>query len=414
MQGCQRRIKIPRLSLYKPEKGNDFRFLDRIINEEFQVGGTDVFVHKYLGPVNPAEGTATPAVPDTSANPIPELSIQDVLLMENRDRNYAPDIYVIRGIYTMQDLDFNLSQFGMFLSNDNIFIMFHLRGTVDALSRKIMPGDVIELPHLKDEYGLDESLVALKRFYVVQDVTRPAAGYSPTWYPHLLRAKCVPLVDSQEYKQIFDQDAGNGDGSTLRDLLSTYQQSVDINNQIIAQATLDAPQSGFDTTPLYIVPLTDAGLLDVADASTMDQDASIEQPAYDASIVLHSPSKIEYVSYPNGGGTQPPDGAPFSAGIEFPGGAVVGQFFLRTDYLPNVLYRFDGKHWIQWQKDVRMTMNNFSSSDVAPGTVFAGQQVRLTEKTGFINNTATITLNDGLTYPQRQPLSKVLKPKADL
>ena len=41
---------MPRLSLYKPEKGNDFKFLDRVIEEQFQVGGVDVFVHKYVGP----------------------------------------------------------------------------------------------------------------------------------------------------------------------------------------------------------------------------------------------------------------------------------------------------------------------------------------------------------------------------
>ena len=44
---------MPRLSLYRPEKGNDFKFIDRAINEQFQVGGTDVLLHKYLGPVIP-------------------------------------------------------------------------------------------------------------------------------------------------------------------------------------------------------------------------------------------------------------------------------------------------------------------------------------------------------------------------
>ena len=87
---------MPRLSLYKPEKGSDFRFLDRAINEQFQIGGTDVYVHKYLGPVNPEEGNSTPTQPN-NLNPINELGIQDLLFMENRDRHYDPDIYVIRG-----------------------------------------------------------------------------------------------------------------------------------------------------------------------------------------------------------------------------------------------------------------------------------------------------------------------------
>jgi hypothetical protein len=400
---------MPKLSLYRPEKGNDFRFLDRVINEQFQVGGTDCFLHKYLGPVNPADGESSPSLPNNT-NAIAELGIQDLIFMENRDRHYDPDIYVMRGIYTMQDLDFNLSQFGLFLNNDTIMIHFHLRNCVDMVGRKIMSGDVIELPHLKDEYALDDSLVALRRFYVIQDVTRPASGFSPTWYPHLLRAKCVPLVDSQEFKEILDQDSGAGDGTTLRDLLSSYKQSIDINNQIISQAEEDAPLSGYDTKHLYVLPKREDGLLDIADASTMDQDASIENASYDASIVLHSPKKDLYVGYLTGDGV-PTNGSPYGFGITFPNNAVRGQFYLRTDYLPNRLFRFDGQHWLKYEDNVRMTLNNFGVDDVSTGPN-AGKAVRKTQKTGFINNINTATIA-GEVVPERQALSKALKPKAD-
>jgi hypothetical protein len=131
--------------MYRPEKGNDFRMLDRNIAEQFQVGGTDVYVHKYVGPVDPVSGEATATTP-VNGNPISELGIQDVLFMENRDRKYDPDVFVMRGIYTMQDIDFNLMQFGFFLNNDNVMITFHLRNTVETLGRKLMIGDVLELP----------------------------------------------------------------------------------------------------------------------------------------------------------------------------------------------------------------------------------------------------------------------------
>lgn len=401
---------MPRLSLYKPEKGADFRFLDRVINEQFQVGGTDVFVHKYLGPVAPAAGESSPAQPDSSGLDIPELGIQDLIFMENRDRKYEPDIYVMRGIYQMQDLDFNLSQFGLFLQNDIILIHFHLRNCVDTLGRKIMSGDVLELPHLKDEYALDNSLVALKRFYVVQDVIRPTNGFSPTWYPHLIRAKCVPLVDSQEFKEILDGESGAGDGSTLRDLLSTYQSSIDRNNQVIAQAELDAPESGYNTQHLFIVPTRDSGLVDASDASNTDADASTENLALDASVVLKSPKKNIYVKYLADDGV-PPNGAPYSFGIAFPSRPVEGEFYLRTDYLPNRLYRYDGRFWVKFEDDVRMTLNNFGNQDVATGA-FAGKAVRKTQKSTFINNTTTATIN-GEVVQEKQALSKVLKPRAD-
>ena len=403
---------MPRLSLYKPEKGSDFKFIDRIIGEQVQVGGTDIYVHKYLGPVSPDEvgGEATPAQPNTSGNTIPELGIQDVLLMENRDRKYDPDVYVIRGIYTMQDLDFNLTQFGIMLNNDNIMMHFHIKTSVDALSRKLMAGDVLELPHLQDEYGLDQNNIkALKRFYVVQEVTRPAAGFSPTWYPHLLRAKCTPLVDSQEFAEILDVDSGNGDGSTLRDLLSTYSKSIEINNQIIAQADLDAPQSGYDTTGYYVLPLKDDGLMNIADVSDESMDASIDNATFDASIVLQSPSRDLYVGYLTGDGI-PPNGAPFNQGITFPSAPLNGQFYLRTDYLPNRLFRYEGTHWKMFEQNVRMTMDNTGANDSV--AIAHGAQVRKTQKTGFINNNTTATVA-GKVINERQSLSKALKPKAD-
>jgi hypothetical protein len=396
--------------MYRPEKGNDFKFLDRAINEQFQVGGTDVFLHKYLGPAAPNEGEATPSTPDQSGSSIPELGIQDLLFMENRDRSYDPDVYILRGIYTLQDIDFNLSQFGLFLQNDNIMITFHLRGSYDAVGRKIMAGDVIELPHQKDEYALGDDAVALKRFYVVSEVTRPASGYSQTWYPHLLRAKCQPLVDTQEYKEILDKPLldANGDdtGDTIRDLISNVQTSIEINNQIVAQAEADVGKSGYDTEHLYVVPLKNKETVDVADISDTINDASIDNPALDASIVLNSPDHNYYVGYLTGDGV-PPNGAPYGFGITFPSSPVKGQFYLRTDYMPNRLFRYDGRHWIKFEDNVRMTINQSGATQTNDPT-----KVRRTQKASFINNTNTATIA-GEVVVEKQALSKALRPRAD-
>ena len=70
----------------------------------------------------------------------------------------------------------------------------HMNSSVKTLGRKIISGDVIELPHLKDEYALNDYSVALKRFYVVEDVNRAAEGFSQTWYPHLYRLKLKQIV----------------------------------------------------------------------------------------------------------------------------------------------------------------------------------------------------------------------------
>ena len=401
---------MPRLSLYRPEKGNDFRLIDRVINEQFQVGGTDIFIHKYLGPQDPNEGEATPATP-VNGNAVAELGIQDILFMENRDRKYDPDVFASRGIYTMQDIDFNLSQFGFFLSNDNIMITFHLRAMVSLLGRKIMAGDVLELPHLKDEYALGDDMVALKRFYVVTDVARPAAGYSQTWFPHLIRAKCEPLVDSQEFKQILDQDSGDGE-NTLRDVLSSYNKNIEINNQIIAQAEEDAGLSGYDTDQFYILPLKDDGqTLDMRDTTDTDVDASYIGTAADASSTFVTPEKNVYISYLQGDG-KPPNGAPYSFGIDYPVNPGIGAYHLRTDYLPNRLFRFSGNGWTFVENNVRMTMTNKPVN----GLPAADALTRHTQLGSFINNNNTSTIA-GKVIEERQSLSKALKkqkPQADM
>jgi len=131
---------MPRISLWKDGRHtNDYKFHDRNISEQFTVGGTSMHVHKYLGPkeVSGSDDATQPDILDPT-----ESSIQDILFLENRDRKYDPDIYNLRGMYRMSDTDFDLSQFGLFLASDTIFITFHLKDMYDMVGRKIMAGDV--------------------------------------------------------------------------------------------------------------------------------------------------------------------------------------------------------------------------------------------------------------------------------
>lgn len=391
---------MPRLSLYKPEKSADYRFIDKNVYESFQVGGTDIFVHKYEGPVDPGADNSTPSQP-YGTNDIPETKIQDLLFLENRDRKYSDDVYVIRGIYNVQDLDFDLSQFGMFLQNDTIFVTFHLNSSVESLGRKLMPGDVLELPHLKDEYALNDYSVALKRFYVIEDVNRSAEGFSQTWYPHLLRAKCKPLVDSQEFKEIFDKDAGDG-VNTLRDVLSTYEKEMQINEAILNQANEDITGdpnqpvvSGYDTKQYFVVPTDAEGNVLTQDGSATN--VNVSSTSIDASAVIKTPSANFYVGYLGGNGT-PSNGSPYGFGAEFPTSASEGEYFLRTDYFPNRLFRYNGSRWVKFEDAVRVEPMTSDNATTQLGT--------------FVNNDNTNTIN-GETVEERQALSQVLKPKAD-
>jgi hypothetical protein len=363
----------------------------------FIVGGTDLHFHKYLGPYDQGDenkdGAASPTNPQYSGDSLNERTIQDLLFLENRDRKYADDVYVIRGIYNVQDQDFNLSQFGMFLSNDTLFLTVHLNDIVERIGRKPMSGDVIELPHMKEDYSLDESIpIALKRYYVVEDVNRAAEGFSQTWWPHLLRLKMKSLVDSQEYKDILGDATTTG---SLASYMSTYNREKTINEQIVAQAESDAPKAGFNYKQYYVAPIDERGNIRTDNVNSAQSRASSSR---NVNAVIDTPASSHYGFYLDGDGVAP-NGAPAGFGINFPTSNVdKGDYFLRTDYLPNRLFRYDGARWIKIEDSVRITTTNNDS--------------RGNFKTNFVNNATESTIN-GLTTKQRQSLTNALKPKAD-
>lgn len=565
---------MPKLSLYTPNKQNDYRFFDRTISEQFTVGGTDLYIHKYMGP-----SAQTPSPDYTQPqyiSPDPT-QIQDLLFLENRDRVYDPNIYRLRGHYNVQNLDFDLSQFGLFLNNDIIFITVHYNDMIDIVGRKLMVGDVLELPHLLDYNPLKETIpVALKRFYSITDANFASEGFSQTWYPHLWRIKCEPLVDSQEFSNIlkepintdnylgdWDKDkvyppgyvisygdknyiskievpAGiNPPNSTyweldpnqnLKDILSTYNKNLQVNDAQLREAERIVPKAGYDNSKLYVVPTygvyesnnTPSGKLnqpappvniitssagapsttgtvvymrnpkfknpsvgirinkDVVKSiwdMTADMDikekfdkfvqASLEvtetnpyvlpegsgsralegnkvlsvssygpvtgpygtadntyatadqdptQPGFTGTepygpntmdyradcdprfqyISRASPRSFGYETAYLSGDGQAPNGYPSGAGIAFPQNPQVGDYFLRIDYLPQLLYRWDGKIWVRISSNVR-TNTGMTDADKS-------------EKSSFINNRAEIYNNNQQELiPSAQPLSGILQ-----
>jgi hypothetical protein len=553
---------MPKLSLYRPNKQNDYRFFDRTISEELRVGGTDLYIHKYLGPTNQGPSIDYTQPEYDSLNPT---NIQDLLFLENRDRTYDPNIYRLRGHYNVQNLDFDLSQFGLFLNNDIIFINVHYNDMIDIVGRKLMVGDVLELPHLLDYNPLTETIpVALKRFYSITDANFSSEGFSQTWYPHMWRIKCEPLVDSEEFSQIlaepieqdnylglWDKDKTYPPGyvitfgdknyiskievpigimppnttyweldtaSNLKDILATYNKNISINNAALEEARRLVPKSGYDSSNLYIVPTygtfetntelsgkynqpappidgivpnpgaftatvtimqsslytnsspvlripasslrtiwdmtvdggavetnatlslqaltiapatTDTGSGPVsgdtvltidslgiitgpygtADNTYATADQNPELPGFTDEITpvmdfradcdprfqfiaRSSPRSFGYTTGYLDGTGEAPNGFPTGAGIAFPQNPQVGDYFLRIDYLPQLLYRWDGQLWIRISQNVR-TQTGYDYGD-------------LSQQSSFINNSNVTVLTDGTTTTQRQALSTIL------
>lgn len=565
---------MPKLSLWRPNKTNDYNFFDRTISEMFTVGATDLYVHKYLGPTDQGPSIDATQPQYDVLNPT---NIQDLLFLENRDRAYDPNVYRLRGHYNVQNLDFDLSQFGLFLNNDIIFITVHYNDMIDLVGRKLMVGDVIELPHLLDYNPLKETIpVALKRFMQITDANYASEGFSQTWFPHLWRIKCEPLVDSEEFSQIlnapinedtylgiWDKDktypAGYvitfGDknyisktevpagtmppndtyweldtADNLKDILATYNKNIAINDAALREAERLVPKSGYDRSQLYIVPTygeyesntqlsgkynqpappvsvvadsagapgtpvtptvgtvtyvrnplyknpspairvpkaaiksiwdmtADMGyekldpfntiniekivvaptrmgsgsgpvsgekMLSVfsmgpvlgpygtADNTYATADQNPEAPGFTGTepygpntmdyradcdpryqyIARSSPRTFGYTTGYLDGTGEAPNGIPTGAGIAFPQNPQVGDYFLRIDYFPQLLYRWDGRLWVRISQNVR-TQTGMTSTDKS-------------QMSGFINNNYETKLTDGTYVPQRQALSTIL------
>jgi hypothetical protein len=333
---------MPRLRLWKPEKSNDYYYIDRAVREQFDIGGTSLLVHKYIGPKKS----------DTEGNPIPtdETTIQDVLFLENRDRKYDQDIYELSGVYNVSDTDFDLSQFGLFLQSDTIFITLHLNDMIDRMGRRIMSGDVIELPHQLDDTALDlnGTKKPIKKFYVVADAQRGSEGYSQTWWPHIWRIKCTPLTDSQEFKDILG-DPNDPD-------------SIAANQTGLATA-LDIMDTNLEAA--------------VASSPTLEADTSMLVNGKEA------PPAWDY-------------GCDIPEGDTFPTNPVQGTMFMRTDFVPPRLFEFRNNKWLRRYDNVDVTTWESRTLNAGP----------------FIHNPRTTVVGDS-EFAERQAISKVIKPKAD-
>ena len=433
---------MPRLSLYRPNRTRDYQFLDRTIREMYTVGGLDIYIHKYMGPEAGGTDSALSGNFDATQptyETVDVLNIQDLLLLENRDRVYDPDVYVMRGVYNTQDVDFDLTQFGLFLNNDTIFMTFHYNTMIDTFGRKLMNGDVVEIPNLKDYHPLNKEIPrALPRYYQIQDADFASEGFSVTWLPHLWRVKMTPMKDQQEFSQITNKpfvqeniwDPGNfyptntivnqGDEyfiattnvpagtditntdfwapytpATISDVQGTRNKDYEINDAILIQADAEVPLSGYEVDKFYILPTQNG---EPANPTSLTADETVTVDGTQGGTNVTPKSDGYTVGYLTGDGVAP-NGLPVTPGVSFPPNPVSGDYALRLDYKPNRLFRYDGARWVKIEDNVRTNLNN--------------GPVNKTLRSSFVNNTDTVQTTDLGRIPSRQSLSEILKPRAD-
>lgn len=346
-------------------RGKDYKFIDRLVSEYMRIGSTELYIHKYLGPKETYGAT-----PDEEDN---LLNISDVVNMEIRSRKYDPDVYSLKGHYLVTDSEFDLKQFGLFLNTDTVFMTFHLNDMIHLLGRRLMSGDVIEVLHMRDDTTFTGR--SISKFYVVEEGTRSAEGFSVTWWPHLWRIKCSPLTNSQEFEDILnrpEEDRGDGvpppganpDGSmpTVGDNSGRLEEDLANNDQVLAEAIANVGFRNYQVAHFYI----------------MQDDLN---------------KRIDVF---NSDGIPPNQSKPVPSGYAFPAVYQEGDYFLRLDYMPPVLFQREPNRWKQ--KEI-----NYRSEWLPAGRVLAS----------FINNKDTTTLQDGTTTTVRQNLRTAVKPKFD-
>ena len=378
---------MSRISLWSPIKGDDFNFTDRTVGENFRIAGDGILVHEYIGPTTDSEGST-----DTSLT-----TIQDVLFLANNNRKYNPNVIELKGHHVHQDVNYDLSQFGIFLSSDVIRIQFHYNDMVDSLGRKLIAGDVLEFPSLISTPIFDNA-VGVNRYYVIQDALWAAGGYGQKWFPHIWLVRAKLMTASVEFTEILDQAATGqtlgGVGQGIGIMPEGFADTVDEygNPGTGANANITNSLNLF----CQIIGITNKNIVEAEKNAFFDPKFFESENLW---IYLDPITNYPIVGsyYFAGGGTPPNGGALVGAGITFPAGMQDGQYYLRIDYFPERLFQKQGNIYKLIQENV---LKSWTATN------------RILDQ--FINNNNVTILADGTSMPEKQAVSQVMKQRVDL
>lgn len=176
-------------------------------------------------------------------------NIQDMIFMENRDREYADVSVQLRVYYDLIDVQTELSKFGIDLPQQYIFTTSFAR-MIELLGRPVVAGDILELP---SEAQYDPNMTSVRKWLEVIDAGWSTDGYTPGWKPIIYRFTAGLAVASQETMDIFKSDKGydtlvDGDFAITDSPLNMLSQFT--TEAVLKKAIDDVPEIGADTSDL--------------------------------------------------------------------------------------------------------------------------------------------------------------------
>lgn len=318
-------------ALYKPgahfgNQTKNSRFLSKLMKNHLEMSGVWCNIYRLIGTfaqdadelgIRQDDNNSPVPVEESGQEPLDVgsfMGIQDPILNENRDREYDFDeIPVIKGTYTVSQNELEYARFGLALANDIITMEFHAETMERELSRRMIPGDVIELPHLR-EVGVDGRVA--NRWYVVSSIVWSPTGYDPMYARHISAVILKPLRHQQEFIDLFERI--DEYGKTLADQMSNREAMMSITESNQELAGEHANTTWFDTTYMYF-----------------------------------DPDNIQRKPYRWNEDAKPDNGMPVGQGIEFPYNPSDGDWFIRVDFEPNRLFRFQQNKWKMREKDIK-------------------------------------------------------------
>ena len=305
------------------------RFMSDLIRDHIEMSGVYINIYRYKGTFAQDSDELNVRVNDKESNPSSRelsnrgqepvdlstfLGIQDPILNENRDREYDFDeIPVLKGAYSVSQNELEYARFGMALQNDVLTIEFHTETMERECGRRLIPGDVIECPHLR-EVGIDGRVA--NKWYEVDSIVKSPMGYDPYYMHHVHAVVVKPLRHQQEFLDIFERR--DEYGKTLAEQASMRDQQMAQTEAIQEKAGEHAYTTWHDTTMMWFCP--------------------------------DHPSQKPYRWTDD---AKPPNGEPVAQGTYFPATPVEGDWFVRTDFAPNKLYRFQDGKWRLREVDIK-------------------------------------------------------------
>jgi hypothetical protein len=273
-------------------------------------------------------------------------NIEDVVLLENRNRNYSTTYLSLKGYYDTQQPIMDFSRFGGELPQLTYNIKLNFNSCVSMLGRPPVIGDVIELP---SEVQYSPDLTPIKKYLEVTDVAWDSMSFTPGWQPTMLLLTAAPLLASQETQDIFGDLSISTDNSGLfNNNNKQWQDLSEISQSIAHLATQQVPERGNDAK--NVIREIDEDTLQEANKVGLKQ--SVEK------MNIH-PTDLYVES------AMPPNGQEYSEGTSFPDKPNNGDYHRmtyvgRAGDIPARLYRWSTikNRWIYLETDRRMQFNS--------------------------------------------------------